>query len=505
MGVAWMKRIAAVLLLWAWSVHAVEIPLEENLSISSLENGIQMWLKQHAPRTGKISCRIVVKNPLEEAPQIFSLVDCPVDAFEDEIPVLIEDCRASIQNEAQCKIAVVVVGDFEKEKLRESLTSALDVFSKRELASPPNLISITPSSQPNIVDVSLAYPASFQELRTSQDLKKLWVLYLLQSIVEERFRKAAKQVDGQWISAAPSNYLLPYTHAIARSRQPINQEPNRMLIAFLTAMQEFKSSGFAEQELSVAKAKLQKNLLSFYQQDPESECLADYYASHFAFGAGCPSYPIFMTMSFQIISQIERKDLAELLGGYFKDDTRRVAMAVPKDAPITEASIQMALDTVKSDDQVLKLDGNQEGKSPYAQLPITEAEAQMIYQIIDTVGTNGLGTLYFKEDELKDLGNKVQHVHPLKFLEVVFTDPHLKECMKNVEEWPLTKLRGFMQGSGGTPGFIQKCERESSRNNLQPYVLSFCQAVKAHPDQVRDLIEKKQWEKLVRYLIKLEN
>jgi hypothetical protein len=505
MVVSYMKKIIAVLLSCACYVHAVEIPLEENLSIINLDNGIQLWLKQHARQSGKVSCRIVAKSPLEEIPQIFPLADCSVDAFEDELPVLIDDCLASIENEAQWKIAVVIVGDFEKEKLKGSVAAAFEVFSQRELAPLPNLVSVIPSSQPNIVDVLLTYPTSFSELKTDQDLKKLWVLYLLQSIVEERFRKGIKQVDGQWVSAVLSNYLLPYTHTIARSRQQLNQEPVRMLKALLGAMQEFKGSGFSEQELSVAKAKLQKNLLSFYQQSPDSECLANYYASHFAFGAGCPSYPIFMAMSFQTISQIERKDLAELLGNYFKDDTRRVVVSAPRDANITEASIQLALDATKSDDLVVKLEGNAEGKTPFAQLPITEAEAQIIYQIIDTVGTNGLPSLFLKQGELKDLGNKVQHVHPLKFLEVVFTNPHLKECMKNVEEYPATKLQGFMQGSGGTPGFIQKCDRENGRNNLQPYVLGFCQAVKAHPDQVRDLVEKKQWEKLVRYLIKLEN
>lgn len=505
MDVACLKKIAVVMIAWVWSVHAVEIPLEENLSISSLENGVQLWLKQHAPRSGKISCRIVAKNPLEEVPLIFPLIDCSIDEFEDQLPVLIEDCRTSIQDEAQWKIAVIVVGDFEKEKLQESLASALDVFTPRELASQANMVSIVPSAQPKMVEISLTYPTSFHELKTDQDLKKLWVLYLLQSIVEERFRKVIKQVDGQWVPAAAANYLLPYTHTIARSKQQLNQEPSKMLFALLTAMQEFKGSGFSEQELSVAKAKLQKNLLSFFQQNPGSECLANYYASQFAFGAGCPSYPIFMAMSIQTISQIERKDLAELLGSYFKDDTRRVVVNVPKDANITEASIQMALDAIRSDDLVVKLEGNAEEKTPYAQLPMTTEEEKMICQIIDTVGNSGLATLFLKQGELRDLGNKVQHVHPFKFLEVVFTRPDLKKCMNDVERHPATKWDGFMHGSGGTAGFIQKCDRENARNNLLPHVLGFCQAVKAHPDQVRDLVEKKQWEKLVRYLIKLEN
>lgn len=502
-----MKKIVSVLLSWVCSVYAVELPSEENLSITCLDNGIQLWLQQHALGSGKISCRIVAKNPSEDAPTIFYLEDCAVESFEDELPALIEYCREKVPSEAQCRIAVVAVGDFEKEQLKEFLSSAAEVFSSRELLTPAKQISLTTSGS-NAVTLSLAYPASFQTLKTEQDLKKLWMLYLLQSIAEEKFRNVIKDVGGQWLPPAPAKYLLPYSHSFARGRQQGNQQPDSMLIAFLSAIRELKSNGFTPQELADAKARLQKNLLSFYQQNPTSQTMANYYTSHFAFGSGCPSYPIFMTMSFQIISQIERKDLAEFLGSCFKDAARQIVMTVPMGANISEASIQKTLDETKMDDLVAKLEENSEGKTPYAQLPLSETEAQIIYKIIDIVGTHegptGLIKLGLKAGELQDLGNKVQHVHPFKFLEVCFTSPHLRKCMVSVLD-NYFKRDGFLKGSGDTAGFIKKCERENARNNLHPHILGFCQAVKAHPDQVRTLVENQEWEKLLRYLTKLEN
>lgn len=137
----------------------------------------------------------------------------------------------------------------------------------------------------------------------------------------------------------------------------------------------------------------------------------------------------------------------------------------------------------------------------YEKLSITKADAETIYEIIDTLGSSGLWKLYKIEDDMVELGTQIQHVHPLKFLEVVFTDPHLKDCMVKTED-SFFKWRGFMKGSGKSPGFIAKCEREYDKDNFAPYIDDFCKAVKADPEQVRDLIERKKWETLIRILLK---
>ncbi len=101
------------------------------------------------------------------------------------------------------------------------------------------------------------------------------------------------------------------------------------------------------------------------------------------------------------------------------------------------------------------------------------------------------------------LGNKVQHVHPFKFLEIVLNTPHLKQSMLIVEDGFLNlKWRGFFDGTSQSPGFSAKCEREYARDNLAPYIVGFCQTVKANPEQVRFFVEKKEWENLVRFLVK---
>jgi len=122
-----MKQILKGLLLWTCYLSADGIPAEENLSTSILENGIEVWLKRYEAPHQTICCRVIAKNPLEAVPQIFSL-DCPLDAFEEELPYFVDLCRESIPNEMQCKLAVVAVGDFEEKSLGQFLKTAFEVF-----------------------------------------------------------------------------------------------------------------------------------------------------------------------------------------------------------------------------------------------------------------------------------------------------------------------------------------------------------------------------------------
>jgi hypothetical protein len=504
-----MHCILICFLCWSCCLSAVAIPIDEDLSISSLDNGIELWLKPFALPNQEISCRVIAKNPLEAVPQIFSL-NCPMDDLEDELPSFVDDCKEKIINESQCKMAVIAVGDFEAPNLVESLNAAFEVFSQRRIGSEARMISVSPSAENDMVYLSLTYPTAFQEIKTDQDLKKLWALYLLQSAIEERFKKTIKDADGQWISASQAKYLLPYANTVAKGRQVMGDEPKKMLSALLLVMNEVKSNGFSEQELSDAKARLQKNLVNFYQKNPTSSVLADYLASHCAFGAGHPDYSIFMDLSFKAISKIERAEVADLIGVYFKDASRRVEMAVPPSINVTEYSIKEVLDTNKTDHLVLTLKENVNNSGAdialelYRKLSMTEEEERILYQIIDALGNWGIAELYKKEDEMIAMGNKVQHVHPFKFLETVLKTPHLKKSMRLIEDgfFGTLKWREFFKGSDQSPGFSAKCEREHKLNNLEPYIVGFCLTVKANPEQIRFFVEKKDWEGLVRFLIK---
>src|SRR5258708_1989893 len=69
----------------------------------------------------------------------------------------------------------------------------------------------------------------------------------------------------------------------------------------------------------------------------------------------------------------------------------------------------------------------------YQKLVCTEEDRQNIGYIITTMAENGLLTLYFQyKGDLTHRGAEIVHVHPLRFLGVIFSDPNLKECMKKI-------------------------------------------------------------------------
>ena len=105
--------------------------------------------------------------------------------------------------------------------------------------------------------------------------------------------------------------------------------------------------------------------------------------------------------------------------------------------------------------------------------------------------------LGFKKKDLEKKGRKINHVHPIRFLGTVFSDPYLKGCMKDIRE-------SYFKWHGFVDGYSVRMEEEHDKGNLLPYVNSFCQIVNGNPDQVRAFIMKRDWEGLMRYLVRLD-
>lgn len=504
-----LKKLLGLILSWSCSVYAGDIT-EEKLSSTILENsGVYLWLKQHVdPKDPKsISCRLVAKHPHEEAPQIFQ-IDCKSDGFEEELPGFVDHHRQKIRRENECKVGVVVVGSFDLEGLKTALADACEGFTKRSSPAETPSAAVSPSTDQAIY-TSVSYATPIAQLKDDKDLKNVLVLYILQSIVEDRVKKAASDAGAEWIQPAQARSLLPLSYCTARSKVGAQQDPTKMLVAFLTTIKQIREFGFTDLELSNAKARLQKNMQAFYQTQPSNELLANYYSAHFGLGSGCPDYSNFMRYSFQMISEIERSDVEVAMPIYLKDASRRIVMNAPQNLQITDASIRGVVEGLSTDKVVLRQADKEnlaDKKDSYAQLLINEEERQKINRIIDTTANKNVFGLVSERKELLELGRQVQHVHPFKFLERVFTDPKLKKDMREIWTWILdSKKNGFMNGKDDVPGFGQKMTRENGRDNLRPYIVGFAKAVKADPDKIRGYVDRQQWEELVKYLIYLDN
>ncbi|HSX26946.1 MAG TPA: hypothetical protein VLE89_08085 [Chlamydiales bacterium] len=134
------------------------------------------------------------------------------------------------------------------------------------------------------------------------------------------------------------------------------------------------------------------------------------------------------------------------------------------------------------------------GEIGYKDLICTEQDKANIYEIITTLSENGKLSLLFKQDHLKQLGTQINHVHPLKFLSTIFSNPRLRYCMYDIFD-DYFKRNGFMDGLGPS------LQKESEKGKLDPLLSDFAKEVNVAPELLRPHFQARDWENLVRKLM----
>lgn len=141
----------------------------------------------------------------------------------------------------------------------------------------------------------------------------------------------------------------------------------------------------------------------------------------------------------------------------------------------------------------------------FESLPITEEDKKIIDYIITTTAEGKWHELLRKKEKLEKRGDKIRHVHPFRFLQYVFSKPHLKNGLRKIKDYQLMGMGGikwkkFLNGSDKN-GFVQKMKKEAQHNNLMQYVPGFSRSLNINADTVRNYIKNEQYEGLLRYLI----
>lgn len=494
-----MTKILGICLSGLISFSAIEIPLDDQLTCLSLKKGIEVWSKGQIASSSLVACRFIGQDPLQGKPQIFDL-DCSAETFEEELSDFLDYCEEEIEKKGGASLGVVAVGAVDTQGFHSYLANRYDHSEIRNRIS-EEPIQLIPNANLNEFDVLLSYPTALFNVRTDEDLKKLWVFYLIQAMAENRFKKAATEAESKWIAPDETRYMLPAYITVGHGVQKNLNEEN-LLKSFLSAIQVLKAKGFTDSELADSKSQLVKHLNRFYSEPPSEQLLADYYASHLAASLPCADYSSFMALSFQMIPEISMIDIAEMLKSSFKDDTRQVVIRYPERAPISATIIQTTLGEYVSDNLEFSPEDAKpvldEARDAFSQLLITDDEQKMIRSVIHTVAETNPIKLGFIRSDLEKKRLQLLHIHPLRSIATMFTDPYTKQCVAEM-------MDSFFKWKSFISDFSKRMNEESQRGNLQMYIQGFSLTVRANPDQVRLYINNKEWEKLVKYLIKLNN
>lgn len=146
------------------------------------------------------------------------------------------------------------------------------------------------------------------------------------------------------------------------------------------------------------------------------------------------------------------------------------------------------------------VDGRERSIKSFYQLPCSASDEKIIATIITKMAENKKRKLLVESIKMHRLGNQIDHVHPLRFLGYIISDPQLKQHMDTIlkDSW---KWWSFL-GSKSRKGFVKNMMYEMKRKNVYPHLYGFVKHIDADYDRVIEYIDHKDYEGMAKYLIR---
>lgn len=127
---------------------------------------------------------------------------------------------------------------------------------------------------------------------------------------------------------------------------------------------------------------------------------------------------------------------------------------------------------------------------------VTQSEKNDIGYIVKTLGNSSLKSIWNQEKDLKKAGDRINHVHPLRFLMTVFTDEELKVGIRNIRN------RGGKVWDNFIKGLKESLVEEAQRSNMKPeYIQDFAKVVGINPSLLLPSVQASRWGDFVDVLI----
>ncbi len=342
-----------------------------------------------------------------------------------------------------------------------------------------------------VIDYRFDLPSA----KTYGELRKLWVLALIQKMVQTKLDE--RKVECRLISGS-SSFLLP--HRTMRWEFS-DLQAGSQIAAFLETIQEIRRVGFSIEELVAAKNQVADQLMTFSGdcQEPVSYGMVAFHAEGFLRNLELLSYRSFLESTPKLVDSITPLDLAIVLHECFPEQKRTLHLrCAPSIASGFEEQVRGIIATAEAENI-----GFQEMVTELSQTPNffqllaepKDKEKKLIEEILRTMARESKGKLLLKATSLYSKGKKIDRVHPLSFLGFVFTHPELPNCMRQIRE-DTFKWWQFMDG------IKKRLAEESNRNGLAPYLSSFCYLLKLDESHVRHLVDKGKWEDFVVFILK---
>ncbi|WP_042280743.1 hypothetical protein [Candidatus Protochlamydia sp. R18] len=188
--------------------------------------------------------------------------------------------------------------------------------------------------------------------------------------------------------------------------------------------------------------------------------------------------------NFSIAQEDKFTDVIDWLECYYKNSLENIQ-------PEGFLSNDLALTIVVSNNDVL-IRKSTTNRDYYAE--VSKDERKDIDFIVTSLAYESLLSLASLRSDLQDAGKRIDKVHPLNFLKVIFTDEKLKtgvHAIRNRTIW-----NEFIAGN------VTSLNEEFKKNNLKDeYIRDFSRKIGVDFNKITPYIKQKKWKEFVNYLI----
>ena len=132
--------------------------------------------------------------------------------------------------------------------------------------------------------------------------------------------------------------------------------------------------------------------------------------------------------------------------------------------------------------------------NPYESLSLSDTDRAHVSEIITILAENGKLSLLFKKNHLKELGSQINHLHPLKFLSAIFSNPALKARMGEI-------FKDYFKRNGFMGELSDSLTEASDSGELNHYIEKFAREVNVPAEEIRPYFLNQDWEGLIDFLI----
>lgn len=280
----------------------------------------------------------------------------------------------------------------------------------------------------------------------------------------------------------------------------VPEETQSALSVFHSQVEAIKSEGFSDEEFKRVKNQLSDQIDLFSSTKSMPETAAPFFLDANSFLPASSVLHAFQNN----LEKMQLADLSSHLTAFLGDEPRAFRIVYPEplykesdwtyDTETTNMPIRFADNSIKEDYSYSFLNSPSGHIEPFYQLPLDEKEQKLIYELVKSIAEKNVWGLLFKKKEMEKLGKRVNHVHPMRFMGYILSEPKLKKWLREIKSSSF-KWDHFIDGFGN------RMKEETAKNNIMTYIPGMAHLLHVDQSQIIGFIHTKDYEGLVKSLL----